>query len=154
VTDGLNLFPAVGPRVTRATLAAVRLATASLYLGDWPAKVPQEVAVAATGPFKYVFGGIYLWVDGNERLRWLGKARRGQSVRARLRQHLRHPERQAVFEAVYVFEIDPWAGNDALEAIEGKAAEVLRLRDLMPGHRWPDGSRWEELVAGRRTAAR
>ncbi|WND15859.1 hypothetical protein [Streptomyces violaceus] len=40
-----------------------------------------------------VLAGLYLVVDADGRLQWLGKAHRGDGVGARLQDHFRHPER-------------------------------------------------------------
>ncbi|MEH0541498.1 hypothetical protein QBB31_44300 [Streptomyces scabiei] len=65
-----------------------------------------------------VLAGLYLAVDSDGRLRWLGKAHRDGGVGARLRDHFRHPERSRVYAGVFV--------------VAGRSVSVRRRRSRLP----------------------
>jgi hypothetical protein len=84
-----------------------------------------------------VLAGLYLIVDSDGWLRWLGKAHRDGGVGARLRNHLGHPERARVFATVFVVTADPFSPPKAIEAAEGRTADLLHLRGRMGPRQWP-----------------
>ncbi|MGW4490471.1 hypothetical protein [Streptomyces sp. NPDC004376] len=101
-----------------------------------------------------ILAGLYLAVDEGGRLRWLGKAHRDGGVGARLRGHLAHAERARVFTQVFALAADPFSPPGAIEAAEGRAADLIGLRGRMGTHRWPAVSeaQWLALVTSRPTA--
>lgn len=98
-----------------------------------------------------VVAGLYLVVDADGRLRWLGKAHRDDGVGARLRDHFRHPERARVFAGVFVVEADPFSPPKAIKAAEGWAADLIGLRGRMGPRTWPvvTEAEWLALVTSR-----
>ncbi|TDD07144.1 hypothetical protein E1292_13990 [Nonomuraea deserti] len=93
-----------------------------------------------------VLAGLYLAVDSDGRLRWLGKAHRNGGVGARLREHLAHPERARVYSELFVVAADPFGPSKALTAAEGKAADLLALRGRMGSRTWPSSEGWLTLL--------
>ncbi|GAA1733616.1 MULTISPECIES: hypothetical protein [Streptomyces] len=142
--------PAAGPVVDARVLRHAWTALGPLRCGDWPTPYSlepwhrQETLAVLDG----VLAGLYLVVDADGRLRWLGKARRVGGVGTRLRNHLRHPERARAFTAVYVIEADPFSPRKALEAAEGRAADAIGLRGRMGPRTWPvvTQAQWLALV--------
>jgi hypothetical protein len=136
--------PVAGPPVSQITLATVWSAMGDLVRGDWP----QRRSLAAADRNRTllrlddVVAGLYLAVDGGGALRYLGQARRDGGVGARLRDHLQHPERVRVYAGVYVFEADEFRPSASLDAVEGKAADLLQLRGQVSGRRWPVPGDW------------
>ncbi|MEH0483504.1 hypothetical protein QBA94_43465 [Streptomyces scabiei] len=84
-----------------------------------------------------VLAGLYLAVDSDGRLRWLGKAHRDGGVGARLRDHFRHPERSRVYAGVFVVAADPFSPPQAIKAAEGRAADLIGLRGRMGPRTYP-----------------
>lgn len=145
--------PVAGPVVDGRTLRHAWAALGPLACGDWP--VPRSLASGhreqTLAVLDEVLAGLYLVVDADGRLRWLGKAHRDGGVGARLRDHLRHPERARVYAAVFVVEADPFSPPKAIEAAEGRAADVIGLRGRMGPRTWPVATQaqWLALVAAR-----
>jgi hypothetical protein len=125
--------------VDARVLRRVWTALGPVVRGDWPAphslqpgQREQTLAV-----LDEVLAGLYLAVDSEGRLRWLGKAHRDGGVGARLRNHFRHPERARVFAGVFVVAADPFSPPKAIEAAEGRAADLIGLRGRMGPRTWP-----------------
>ncbi|MGY5074256.1 hypothetical protein [Streptomyces griseus] len=145
--------PVAGPVVGTRVLRHAWTALGPLRRGSWPATCSlepggrRETLAVLDG----VLAGLYLAVDADGRLRWLGKAHRGSGVSTRLRDHLRHPERARVFTAVYVIEADPFSPRRAIEAAEGRAADAIGLRGRMGPRTWPvvTQTQWLALVTSR-----
>jgi hypothetical protein len=97
-----------------------------------------------------VLAGLYLAVDPDGRLRWLGKAHRDGGIGARVRDHLQHPERARIFAGVFVVAADPFSSPKAIQAAEGRTADLLELRGRMGARQWPKvtEAQWLGLVTG------
>ncbi|MFP1629766.1 hypothetical protein ACLB9X_32445 [Streptomyces sp. 5K101] len=153
VIDDCCPEPVAGPVVDARALRHAWTALGPLALGGWPVRCglgPQhrEETLAVLDD---VLAGLYLAVDADGRLRWLGKAHRDGGVGARLRNHFRHPERARVFAGVFVVEADPFSPPKAIEAAEGRAADLIGLRSRMGTRRWPTvtEAQWLALVTSR-----
>ncbi|MFD5519590.1 hypothetical protein [Streptomyces sp. NPDC127066] len=124
-----------------------------LRCGGWPAPYSLEPGRRAQtlAVLDEVLAGLYLAVDADGRLRWLGKAHRGGGVGARLRDHFRHPERARVYAGVFVVEADPFSPPQAIKAAEGRAADLIGLRGRMGPRTWPvvTQEQWLALVTSR-----
>ncbi|MEV7325235.1 hypothetical protein [Streptomyces sp. NPDC093970] len=142
--------PVAGPVADARVLRHAWTALGPLRCGGWP-------ALYSLGPRHWeetlavlddVLAGLYLVVDADGRLRWLGKAHRGGGVGARLRDHFRHPERARVFAGVFVVAGDPFSPQKAIEAAEGRAADLIGLRGHMGPRTWPvvTQDQWLALV--------
>lgn len=147
----MELVP--GPVVDTRVLRHAWTALGPLVCGGWPVPYslgPQqrEETLAALDE---VLAGLYLAVDADGRLRWLGKAHRDGGVGARLRDHFRHPERDRVFAGVFVVAADPFSPPQAIKAAEGRAADLIGLRGRMGPRTWPvvTPAQWLALVTSR-----
>ena len=145
--------PVAGPVVDGRMLRHAWTALGPLACGDWPVAhslVPEHRARTLAG-LDEVLAGLYLVTDAGERLRWLGKAHRVDGVSARLRNHFRHPERARIFTKVFVIAADPFSPSKAIEAAEGRAADVIGLRGRMGPRTWPvvTQAQWLALVTVR-----
>ncbi|WP_266315910.1 hypothetical protein [Kitasatospora purpeofusca] len=141
--------PLAGPVVGERTLVYTHTSLGPLAIGAWPHRMSlhhQERHVTLTA-LNDILAGLYLAVDYQGRLRWLGKARRNGGVAQRLREHLAHPERDRVFAHVYVFEANPDSLPAALACAEGMAADLLELRGHLGARTWPTATGWNQLVA-------
>lgn len=142
--------PVAGPVVDTKALRHTWTALGRLVRGGWPASYSLEPGRRAQtlAVLDEVLAGLYLVVDADGRLRWLGKAHRGGGVGARLRDHFRHPERARVYAGVFVVEADPFSPSKAIEAAEGRAADVMGLRGRMGPRTWPvvTQAQWLALV--------
>jgi hypothetical protein len=131
-------------------LRHARTALGPLACGDWPAprSLVPERRVRTLAVLDEVLAGLYLVVDADGRLRWLGKAHRDGGVGARLRDHFRHPERSRVYAGVFVVEADPFSPPEAINAAEGWAADLIGLRGRMGPRTWPvvTQAQWLALV--------
>lgn len=150
VTEDCCAEPVAGPVVDGRVLRHAWTALGPLRRGDWPAPYsldPQRRA-QTLGVLDEVLAGLYLAVDAEGRLRWLGKAHRNGGVGARLRDHFRHPERERVYAGVFVVEADPFSPPLAIEAAEGRAADLIGLRGRMGPRTWPvvAQTQWLSLV--------
>ncbi|WP_329240467.1 hypothetical protein OG223_53785 [Streptomyces sp. NBC_01478] len=131
--------PVAGPLVDIRVLRQAWTALGPLRCGTWPAPyslVPRH-RQESVAVLDEVLAGLYLAVDADGRLRWLGKAHRDGGVGARLRDHFRHPERARVYAGVFVVEADPFSPAKAVEAAEGRAADLIGLRGRMGPRTWP-----------------
>ncbi|TDK26588.1 hypothetical protein E2F48_05205 [Arthrobacter crusticola] len=90
--------------------------------------------------------GIYLVTDAQDRILWLGQALRSQGTAGRMREHLRHPSRLQSFRTVRILALDDFTPPECINSIEGKAADLLRLRGTLGPRRWPTADRWPELA--------
>ncbi|QWQ45380.1 hypothetical protein KME66_00015 [Streptomyces sp. YPW6] len=140
--------PVAGPVVDGRTLRHAWTALGPLARGDWPAglSLAPEYRGRTLAGLEDVLAGLYLVVDTGGRLRWLGKAHRDGGISARLQNHLRHPERARVFTEVFVIEADPFSPPKAIEAAEGRAADVIGLRGRMGPRTWPVVTRAQWLA--------
>jgi hypothetical protein len=91
--------------------------------------------------------GIYLVTDTDGRLRWLGQASRDDDLLGRLGDHDRNSVKRAVFAKVRVLHLHDHTPLLALDAIEGKCADLLGARQVMKPRRWPSADGWASLVA-------
>ncbi|MFI9835250.1 hypothetical protein ACIHIX_47190 [Streptomyces sp. NPDC051913] len=143
--------PVPGPVVDTRALRHAWTALGPLARGGWP--VPYSLGPRqreeTLAVLDVVLAGLYLVVDADGRLRWLGKAHRDGGVGARLRGHFCHPERSRVFAGVFVVEADPFSPPLALQAAEGRAADLIGLRGRMGPRTWPvfTEARWLALVS-------
>ena len=85
---------------------------------------------------------IYLITDAQGRIRWLGQASREDDLAGRLHDHARHPERIKVFAHVRVLHLADHTPQKAVDAIEGRCADLLGLRGAMGRRRWPTSDSW------------
>lgn len=141
-----------GPNVTGTTLLLLRAALGMLAFAGVPRRYPlgPDNRRATLNELAQVPSGLYLAVDNDERVRWLGKAHRAGGVGARLGEHLDRPERAAVFAAVYVAEADPYITREAIAAAEGYAADALQLRGRLGPRTWPPSDNWAVVVGAAR----
>ncbi|NTW85535.1 MAG: hypothetical protein HGB30_05155 [Holophagaceae bacterium] len=84
--------------------------------------------------------GIYVLLGRDGRVVHMGKALRNGGVKARLVDHMAIPERNDATEQVVVMSLDPLIQLPEILAIEGGAADLLRLRGRITGKRWPSAS--------------
>ncbi|GLW51918.1 hypothetical protein Stsp02_75780 [Streptomyces sp. NBRC 14336] len=142
--------PVAGPMADARVLRHAWTALGPLVRGDWPLPHSLEPGRRAqtVAALDEVLAGLYLVLDADGRLRWLGKAHRGGGVGARLRDHFQHPERARVFTGVFVVAADPFSPPRAIEAAEGRAADLIGLRGRMGPRTWPvvTEAQWLALV--------
>ncbi|MFF9186424.1 hypothetical protein [Streptomyces misionensis] len=142
--------PLAGPVVDTKVLRHTWTALGRLVRGGWPVPYSLESGQRAQtlAILNEVLAGLYLVTDADGRLRWLGKAHRDGGVGARLRNHFGHPERARVFTKVFVIEADPFSPSTAIEAAEGRAADMIGLRGRMGPRTWPvvTEEQWLALV--------
>ncbi|MEU2232258.1 hypothetical protein [Streptomyces vietnamensis] len=147
--------PVAGPVVDTRVLRHTWTALGRLVRGGWPVPYSLESGQRAQtlAVLDEVLAGLYLTVDADGRLRWLGKAHREGGVGARLRHHLAHAERARVFTNVFVIEADAFSPPKAIEAAEGRAADMIGLRGRMGPRTWPvvTQAQWLALVTSRPT---
>ncbi|THA33010.1 hypothetical protein [Streptomyces sp. A1547] len=150
MTLGCCEEPVAGLAVDDRALRHTWTALGPLAVGGWPVRYglgPQhrEETLAVLDE---VLAGLYLAVDADGWLRWLGKAHRDGGIGARLRDHLGHPERARVFAGVFVVAADPFSPPKAIEAAEGRTADLLGLRGRMGPRHWPviTEQQWLALV--------
>ncbi|WP_406350888.1 hypothetical protein OHB56_40885 [Streptomyces sp. NBC_01635] len=145
--------PVAGPAVDARVLRHAWTALGPLVRGNWPVPYSLEPGrrEETLAVLDEVLAGLYLVVDADGRLRWLGKAHRDGGVGARLRNHLGHQERARIFARVFVMAADPFSPPRAIEAAEGRAADLLGLRGRMGTRRWPTvtEAQWLALVTSR-----
>ena len=145
--------PVAGPVVDARVLRHAWTALGPLVRGDWPAphSLQPHQRAETVAVLDEVLAGLYLVVDAGGRLRWLGKAHRDGGVGDRLRDHFRHPERARVFAGVFVVTADPFSPPKAIEAAEGRAADLIGLRGRMGPRAWPvvTQAQWLALVTSR-----
>jgi hypothetical protein len=142
--------PVAGPVVDARVLRHAWTALGPLVRGDWPVPYSLEPHQRAQtlAVLDEVLAGLYLAADADGRLRWLGKAHRDGGVGARLGDHFRHPERARVFAGVFVVEANPFSPPQAIEAAEGRTADLIGLRGRMGSRAWPvvTQAQWLALV--------
>ncbi|MGW2151738.1 hypothetical protein ACWCOT_46130 [Nonomuraea bangladeshensis] len=97
--------------MTLQVLARVWTALGPLAEGEWPESYSLDAAQRhhSLRALDDVLAGLYLAVDADGMLHWLGKAHRDGGAAARLREHLTHPERARVHAAAYVVGADPFS---------------------------------------------
>lgn len=118
-------------------------------LGGYSSSVPYWSLVDTVEAFS---PGLYLVVDVQGRIVWLGMAAGDQGVTGRIRKHLDEPWKRAVFHRVWVAPAYDQISRPALEAAEGWAADALDLRSRMTHRIWPPSTNWGSLV-GRQPVA-
>jgi hypothetical protein len=134
--------PVAGPVADNRMLRQAWTALGPLVRGAWPSPyslLPGEDRAATLSVLDDILAGLYLVVDVQGRLRWLG-----------------HPERARVYAGVLVVEADPFSPRTAIEAAEGCAADLIGLRGRMGPRTWPVVShkQWLTAVTSRDTARR
>ncbi|MGW8882105.1 hypothetical protein ACWGPC_56620, partial [Streptomyces mirabilis] len=77
----------------------------------------------------------------------LGQASRLDGLSGRLDGHDRDPAKRAVFACVRVLHLDNLTPTEALDAVEGRCADLLGVRRSMKPRRWPPATDWLSLVA-------
>lgn len=90
---------------------------------------------------------IYLVSDTEHRLRWLGQANRADGLLGRLDTHDSSPAKRKVFAKVRILRLTECTPPDAVSAIEGRCADILRIRDTMRPRIWPPADDWFTLVS-------
>ncbi|MFF8401732.1 hypothetical protein ACF06P_08875 [Streptomyces sp. NPDC015684] len=118
-------------------------------LGGYSSSRPYWSQVDAVEAFS---PGLYLVVDVQGRIVWLGMAAGDLGVTGRIRKHLVEPWKRAVFDRVWVAPAYDQISRLALEAAEGWAADALALRTRMPHRTWPPSTNWLSLVGRQRVA--
>ncbi|KOV87592.1 hypothetical protein [Nocardia sp. NRRL S-836] len=118
-----------GPWLTRAQLTPMPFA-------DYPLLARGGIVCA-----------IYLITDPQGRVRWLGQSNRADDLAGRMRQHDANPARQKVFAQLRFLHLHDFTPTKALDVIEGKCADVLRLRGTMGARRWPSSADWPHSLA-------
>ncbi|MCL3998094.1 hypothetical protein [Streptomyces lavenduligriseus] len=138
------LLPA-GPVLTAPLLAGLALVGGRYLQGLYLRPLPW----ADRGHFDElgILTGVYLVTDIAGRLRWLGQASRLDGLTGRLNGHDRDPARRATFAGVRVLHLDDLTPTEALNAIEGRCADLLDVRQSMKPRRWPPATNWLSLVA-------
>ncbi|MEV7077809.1 hypothetical protein AB0N88_04515 [Streptomyces sp. NPDC093516] len=141
--------PVAGPVVDARVLRHAWTALGPLRCGDWPTPYSLEPRhrEETLAVLDEVLAGLYLAVDADGRMRWLGKAHRDGGIGARLRDHLRHPERARVFTGVFTVEADPFSPPKAIEAAEGRTADAIGLRGRLGPRTWPVVTQAQWLAA-------
>ena len=81
--------------------------------------------------------GIYALLGYDCQIIHMGKALRNGGIRARLDDHMGIPERRKATEQVMILSLDALIEPARLLAIEGAAADLLRLRGNIPRKKWP-----------------
>jgi hypothetical protein len=94
-----------------------------------------------------IVSGIYLVTDHLKRVRWLGQASRDDDLIARLGEHHADPAKARVFITLRVLHLLDLTPSAAINAIEGRCADVLGLRGRMGIRRWPCADDWLERVS-------
>lgn len=134
-----------GPQVRGSTLARLPVAAGRYLAGsqltpmpfsDYPSLEPREITCA-----------IYLVTDLEDRVRWLGQASRDGGLIARLDEHSRSREKTAVFATLRFLHLIDFTPGEAIDAIEGRCADLLKLRGAMGPRRWPPSGNWLVRVA-------
>ncbi|MER6354637.1 hypothetical protein ABT186_23165 [Streptomyces sp. NPDC001634] len=145
--------PVAGPVVDARVLRHAWTALGPLVRGDWPVLYSLEPHQRAESlaVLDEVLAGLYLALDADGRLRWLGKAHRDGGIGGRLQDHFRHPERARVFAGVFAVAADPFSPPKAIKAAEGRAADLIGLRGRMGPRTWPavTQAQWLALVTSR-----
>ena len=141
----MKTFLPVGPVLTRPRLWALPR-TAGRYREEvlfkpvmWSERWRYEELDITTA--------IYLVSDIENRLRWLGQANRTDGLLARLARHNSDPAKRAVFAKIRVLRLADCTPPEAVDAIEGRCADVLRIREMMRPRVWPSARDWLALTA-------
>jgi len=112
-------------------------------LGRYSSSEPYWSPIDAVETFS---PGLYLVVDVQGRIVWLGMAAGDQGVTGRVRKHLTEPWKRSVFHRVWVAPAYDQISRPTLKAAEGWAADALALRSRMPHRDWPPSTNWLSLV--------
>ncbi|GAA0543735.1 hypothetical protein [Actinomadura livida] len=133
-----------GPVLTRPRLGALPRAGGRFLEHAWFQPVPwaqrwryEELDITTA---------IYLIADADHRLRWLGQANRADGLPGRLARHHADLDRRAVFTKIRVLQLVHDTPDDVLNAIEGRCADLLGIRESMRPRRWPSARNWHALV--------
>lgn len=128
-------------------LSARDAALLPLAAGKWLQRAHlQGENIHKSGAMAPVKVGIDVVTNDQNRIMWLGQALREQGVAGRLREHLRKADRLRMFKIVRVLELKDFTPPECVSSIEGKAADLLRLRGALGVRRWPTSDRWPELA--------
>ncbi|EGE39499.1 hypothetical protein GTY83_00410 [Streptomyces sp. SID4928] len=136
-----DALPPPGPLLQRVHIPLLARA-----LGNYRVADPVWSRVDTVRAF---FPGLYLVVDAQGRIVWLGMAAGFLGVTGRIMQHRTEPWKRRVFDRVFVAEAREEITRPALEAAEGWAADALNLRTWMPYRTWPASTNWGALVSSR-----
>ncbi|MCD0445828.1 hypothetical protein LO763_19655 [Glycomyces sp. A-F 0318] len=135
----------VGPTLTVGRLGALPGAAGRYLLQSrfdavqWPQRWTFEEVDIVTA--------VYLISDSHDRLRWLGQVNRNDGLSGRLAQHHASAAKRAVFAKIRVLHLDDWTPSEALDAIEGRCADLLAIRVMMRPRVWPSAREWPAVVA-------
>ncbi|MCI3246451.1 MULTISPECIES: hypothetical protein [Streptomyces] len=138
--------PEDAPPLPGPVLQRVHIPLLARALGSYSAADPVWFRVDTVRAF---FPGLYLVVDAQGRIVWLGMAAGFLGVTGRIVQHRTEPWKRRVFDRVFVAEAREEITRPALEAAEGWAADALNLRTWMPYRTWPASTNWGALVSSR-----
>lgn len=108
---------------------------------------PPIPSGSGVGTVRAFFPGLYLVVDAQGRIIWLGMAVGFLGVTGRINQHRSEPWKRRVFDRVVVAKAREEITRPALKAAEGRAAEALNLRTWMPYRTWPASTNWGAFVS-------
>ncbi|MEV3985612.1 hypothetical protein [Nonomuraea sp. NPDC049758] len=90
---------------------------------------------------------IYLIADAEYRLRWLGQANRRDGLISRLASHDSDPAKREVFANIRVLRLVDHTPAQSVDAIEGRCADVLKIREAMRPRVWPSARDWFLLTS-------
>ncbi|WP_331722794.1 hypothetical protein OG848_47470 (plasmid) [Streptomyces canus] len=133
----------IGPRLTTPRLGALPLACGRHLAQAHLRPIPWS------DRWKYndIVVGIYIVTDPSGCVRWLGQANREDDLPGRLDNHHRNPAKREVFAKVRALHLHDGTPPRALDAIEGRCADLLGLREVMKPLRWPSADDWLALTA-------
>lgn len=134
-----------GPVLLRAALARLPLAAGRWLVAPRLEGIPFADYAVLDGAG--VVTVVYLVTDTAKRIRWLGQASRQGELFARLADHAGDPGKRAAFSTVRYLHLDDYTPRAALDAIEGRCADLLALRGVMGRRQWPAADGWANLVA-------
>ncbi|WP_380282476.1 hypothetical protein [Kitasatospora purpeofusca] len=136
----------IGPTMTTPRLGGLPLAC-----GRYLEQTYLRTAISWADRWRYadldIVTGIYLITDAVDRLRWLGQASRSDGLLGRLDSHDHNPAKRVVFAKVRVLHLRDDTPPEALNAIEGRCADLLGIRQIMKPRRWPSSHNWLALTA-------
>jgi len=97
---------------------------------------------------------VYLGLDRDHRVGYCGQCVRELGVGRRIREHLRHAGKRPLFASFVVVELHDLTPYEVVDAIEGRIADLLSLRGIVRGRRWPSANAWARLVSSQEAHAR
>lgn len=133
----------IGPRLTVPRLGGLPLACGR-HLAQ-----AHLTAIPWSDRWKYddIVAGIYIVTDPSGRVRWLGQANREDDLPGRLDDHNRNPAKREVFAKVRALHLHDGTPPRTIDAIEGRCADLLGLREVMKPLKWPLATDWLTLTA-------